>query len=435
MASIINDSNGRKIIQFALPNGGAGPKLRLGKMSRKDAAMICGHVEDLLNARITGTSFSEKTAHWLASVGSEFRARLAEVELVPPTVENAHESTRNPATLAEFIDGYTASRIDVKAGTHEIYKQIRRNLVEHFGKDMPLATITAGCAEEFRLALIKQELADATVRRRCGLAKQLFRKAVKKGLIDRNPFEDLVSTSKGNRDRFCFVSRDSIDAVLKACPDVQWRLMIVLSRYGGLRCPSEHLALRWGDVDWEHGRIRVPSPKTEHHDGKAERIVPLFPELLEPLREAFDAAEPGTEFVITKYRSSRTNLRTQFMRIIRKAGLTPWGKPWQNLRSTRQTELAESFPIHVVCAWIGNTPEVAGEHYLQVTDEHFARAANGFGIAVQKTVQPGAVSGSVGSHDAQPVYPQSAFLDEKRPSATECESLELCGTGPQGFEP
>ncbi len=29
----------------------------------------------------------------------------------------------------------------------------------------------------------------------------------------------------------------------------QWRLIFALSRYGGLRCPSEHLALRWGHID------------------------------------------------------------------------------------------------------------------------------------------------------------------------------------------
>ena len=37
-------------------------------------------------------------------------------------------------------------------------------------------------------------------------------------------------------------------------------------------------------------------------------------------------------------------------------------------------ELAESYPIHVVCAWIGNSWTVAQEHYLQVTDSHFGRA-------------------------------------------------------------
>lgn len=41
---------------------------------------------------------------------------------------------------------------------------------------------------------------------------------------------------------------------------------------------------------------------------------------------------------------------------------------------TCETELCETFPIHVVCNWIGNTTKVASKHYLQVTDDHFARA-------------------------------------------------------------
>ena len=89
---------------------------------------------------------------------------------------------------------------------------------------------------------------------------------------------------------------------------------------------------------------------------------------------AFDEAEPGTEHVITRYRGSATNLRTQLHRIIRRAGLEPWPKVFQNLRSTRETELAEQFPMHVVCAWIGNSQPVAAKHYLQLTDEHFTRA-------------------------------------------------------------
>jgi hypothetical protein len=57
------------------------------------------------------------------------------------------------------------------------------------------------------------------------------------------------------------------------------------------------------------------------------------------------------------------------LKIIRHAGLTPWPKLFQNLRSSRQTEFAESFPSHVVCAWIGNSETVAAKHYLQVTDD------------------------------------------------------------------
>jgi hypothetical protein len=95
-------------------------------------------------------------------------------------------------------------------------------------------------------------------------------------------------------------------------------------------------------------------------------MVPMFPELLPYLREVFEEAEEGTEFVITRYRRPAVNLRTQLLRIIERAGLKAWPKLWQNLRSTRETELAESYPLHVVCAWIGNSEPVAAKHYLQV---------------------------------------------------------------------
>ncbi len=68
-------------------------------------------------------------------------------------------------------------------------------------------------------------------------------------------------------------------------------------------------------------------------------------------------------------------MRTQLNRIIKAAGLKPWPKLWHNLRGTRQTELSEHYPAHVVCEWIGNSQAVAQEHYLQTTDEHFAKAA------------------------------------------------------------
>jgi hypothetical protein len=113
----------------------------------------------------------------------------------------------------------------------------------------------------------------------------------------------------------------------------------------------------------------------------ASRVPELRPYLL----EVFEAAEPGTEHVITRYRDSACNLRTHFGRIIRKAGLEVWPKPWHNLRATRQTELAERYPIHVVCQWIGNSRAVAQEHYLQVTDAHFAHA-----VAEPLKKQPGA---------------------------------------------
>lgn len=186
------------------------------------------------------------------------------------------------------------------------------------------------------------------------------------------------------------MTRDEADAVLAACPNLEWQLIFALSRYGGLRCPSEHLALVWSDVDWEQGRMTVHSPKTEHHDGKELRVIPLFPELRQHLDALYNEVKPGIDCslsspIITRYRESNTNLRTQLYKIIRRAGLTPWPNLFKNLRASRETELAEEYPIHVVCEWIGNSQAVARQHYLQVTAAHFAKAIQEAQHSAQQT--------------------------------------------------
>src|SRR5207248_2933501 len=59
---------------------------------------------------------------------------------------------------------------------------------------------------------------------------------------------------------------------------------------------------------------------------------------------------------------------------------------FHNLRSSRQTELAQDNPSYLVCAWIGNTEDVAQDHYLQILPEHFQKAA---GKAAQILAQHG----------------------------------------------
>ena len=68
--------------------------------------------------------------------------------------------------------------------------------------------------------------------------------------------------------------------------------IIALCRYGGLRYPSEVLGLTWDDVLWDQDRMIVRAPKTEHHEDRGIRQVPLFAELRVYLAAAFDVAPP-----------------------------------------------------------------------------------------------------------------------------------------------
>ena len=164
--------------------------------------------------------------------------------------------------------------------------------------------------------------------------------------------------------------------------------------------------------------MTVHAPKTEHHPGRESRVIPLFPELRPYLHEVWDQAEPGTIHVITRYRDTNANLRTQLTKIIRRGGHEPWPKLFQNLRASRQTELEESFPSHVVNAWIGNSRRVAEKHYLQVTDDHFARAS---ARAVQKAVQQDADSSRMVTKSNKSESPEVLILQE---DAASCDNRQ-----------
>jgi integrase len=422
MASISSDGNGNRTIQFVAGDGKR-RSIRLGKLSLKAVREIKTKVESLNGAAVAGIGWDKETAEWVGGRESTLYDKLAAVRLVPKRAE------REKATLGSFIDSYLDKRTDIKPRTRINLQQVRRNLVIFFGADKPLADITEGDADDWRIWLaqtevkcdgktIKRKLGPNTVRRQCGRARQLLGAAKKRRLITSNPFAEMKDiTVQANKAREFYVTRGIAAKVLEACPDTQWKLIFALARFGGLRTPSETLALRWADIDLDCGRMTVRSPKTERHEGKESREVPIFAELRPLLEHAKLEAKPGTEFVVSHYRDSDCNLGPQLKRIICRAGLQPWPKMFQNLRSTRETELAETHPIQAVCQWIGNSQAVAKKHYLQVTDAHFEAACR----ALHNPVQLGA---EVTRSDSQSEMPHPVSSKE-RDRMRQCTSVSV----------
>ncbi len=317
-----------------------------------------------------------------------------------------------------------------------------------------MKTVTAFDAERWlvwlrtKKAAGGQGLAAATVGRSIKHAKQFFGAAVRRAVIRVNPFASIKAPGQINTARNFFVDRASTSAVLKACPDPEWQLLFALSRYGGLRCPSEHLALKWEDVNWAQERMRVCAPKTEHLEDGGERWVPIFPELRPFLDAAWERAKPGAVFVVSRYRDTAVNLRTQMLRIIHRAGLKPWPRLFQNLRASRETELAKDWPLHVVCEWIGNSAKVAADHYLQVTEEDYRRAAHAatserkrsaaVGQAKNSSAalrEAGENGGNGGRPNSRPSSKTPENTEDFQNASADCSGLQLSGLGPAGFEP
>lgn len=416
MASISTDANGNHAIQFVFR--GKRRTLRMGDRPKKYVQKFKLCLDHLLASVELATALDAQAVEWLKGLDDKLYAKLAKLGLCQP------RQTAPAVTLKAFTDQYIARRTDAKPRTIINMRAAQRRLVEYFKAEKPLKDVNPGDADAWCLWL-RERYADGTAGRTIKRAKQFFKAAVRAKLVDENPFAEVKPPSQTNRKRIHFIDRAAAEKVLEACPSAEWRLIFALSRFGGLRCPSEHLALTWQDIDWDKGTVCIRSPKKEHLDGTGERLIPLFPELRPHLEAAWELAPEGAVHVITRTRDSGVNWRTAFTKIVRRAGLVPWPKLFHNLRASRQNELSESFPIHVVCEWMGNTAAVAAAHYLQVRPEDFDKA-------LQRAAKSAAASVR---HE-----PPMAAKNEKTPefSGVSSEKPVYFGTvrlPPRGLEP
>jgi integrase len=378
MASIGRTKNGTTRILF-YDKDGYRKAIYLGKCSKDDADKVKYRVESVLTAGILGNAISQDDASWLKKF-PRVREKFELVGLVEPT----EPVEKKPApTLAEFLDDYMkrygATR---KPGTRIVWQQVMDNLKSLMPEGIRLNAVTAGHCKSFLEKLRAKEMAESTIHKRLSFCRQFFKDAVDWELISKNPFE-AVKVQGGGATTNVHVDQESIDRIMAVAP-MRWKVIIALARYGGLRTPSETLSIKWTDVDFENHRMNVPEPKVEHHKGRGVRVCPLFPKLREVLLQAKAEAPEDADYVVDAqaYRDAadsgdgwkNANLRTQFLKLLKKAGVPAWGRLFHSMRASRQTELLHQHPSHVVCKWLGNSPEIARKHYALTTDEDFDRA-------------------------------------------------------------
>jgi len=375
-------------------------------------------------AHRVGSTIHPDGVRWLEAIDDQLHARVARLGLVEPR-EGA-----STVTVANLLDRFIASA-SVKPSTLAAYKQTTNSLLHHLNGDTPLASITPAHADDWRKAIADSGLAPATVAKRVHVAKTIFRCAVRWGLIPVSPFAELRAGSQSNPDRAHYVARETIEAVLAACPDDEWRAIVGLVRFAGLRCPSEVRELRWGDVNWDRLRLTVRSAKTAGHEGHAVRVVPIAPELRPILQDLFDRAEVGVEAVVPRLREPGMNLRTTFTKIIARAGETAWPRLFHNMRASCATDWTERFPAHVVAGWLGHSPLIAAQHYLQTRDAHFDMAT-GMGEA---TTNPAT---QARPHDHTASTPKTKKPDSQAvlvAGGIGCDSVKTGSMGVTGLEP
>ena len=353
------------------------PGIYLGPMPEATARIYEKHLNQLVAAKKLGSVLPDDTVNWLSVIGEEMYSKLEKRGLVQ------RRKVIQQHTISSFIAFYMAERTDVKERTQKTYGLVKGRLEEFFGPDTALQDVNVGTAGDFRRHLERQkELGPNWTKKILSVSKQFFENALDRELIPANPFRkmDKLATQK-NIEKFHYITLEEYQAVMAASDNLTMKAVFTLAVVAGMR-PHEILLLKWGNIDFEQGRVSIHSTKTEHLHHKGNRQCPLFPECreaLEALRneflENFDPKQNqlSKEFVIKGY-DRPEHLNRPLQKIIRGAGLQVWADLFINCRSTASTRLKEIYPDFVVNKWLGHTERIAQQSYQQVLPKHFENA-------------------------------------------------------------
>lgn len=307
-------------------------------------------------------------------------------------------------TLADFIKHYKDRRRQGDKGRGHLrgapklteatitdHDMTLRYLQQHFGDNQNMNSITLDHASLFIDALEAGELVGARKKskRKYGLSKQtikghirnskaVFNWAQRFGIVHDNPFADFDGKPLPTEPNH-FVKLDAFEKIIKSEISHGWRAMFGLCRLAGLRLEAARTLpwsgyatdsegkKHWIGIDWDRRRICLIG---NHKTRRSYREIPICPRLNTILLEAFDAAEAGT---MTVTGLSPNNLTRLGQRIVQGAGLKPWPKLYQAMRSSCENEWKQAGVAEATyCAWLGHSPTVSRKHYVSPTEAEFA---------------------------------------------------------------
>lgn len=393
---------------------------------------------------------------WLKNLPENMRERLESKGLI---------ETQHRVTLQDAVNAYVDSK---KAGRDKLTYENRltenRWFLTYFKPEMLLEQIDRHAAVKFMnwLQSNKKLKSHAYINKIMKWATSVFKYAISCGdFSPPNPFEGVRLPEKVLRDKQ-YITIEYTEQLMGVLPTIQWRTVVAMLRYGGMR-PEEVILAEWDGVDWKAGTFTFRSPKTEYIQGKERRTIPLFPRLRQALEKMRMAAvqENGNglpRYIISTNKShngwdskrdavenGRRMTFAQLSKYIKKANLANPGAVPTNMRGSCSTDLKRKYPEYAVDSWLGHAKEVANKHYDVVTQDLYEQAAknddypptdNGCdnccdNVAINPTVKHQGTTRNNSPILLQTHKYRILFQEMKTP----CETLQGENLPPRGFEP
>lgn len=261
---------------------------------------------------------------------------------------------------ARLIEGFCKSQRIVGMSPMTIRRR-KQTLSQYVREVGPLADATIDDIESW----IGEREKPATRQALLGDLRKFYQWAVDRGHLDHDPTAGLGNVKVGKR-----IPRPVPDDLLRLAIDEarpKLRATIMLGAYAGLRV-SEIAALRWEDVDFEHGKLFVRGGK-----GDKDRSVDLNPELAERLKRL--RRRPDGYVIGTKGATVSSVIRRHFARL----GI-----------NYRPHDLRAAFATAMIAASNGNVILVArqmGHASVSTTQRYLAWVPDGAEV-VAKIHQP-----------------------------------------------
>lgn len=415
MASLVNKLK-RPFVKFSMRRKEYRIYLQ-GSMSHQEQLRAKEHISELVDCLRRGAPPHRATKRWLESLDDEMYERISRTHLVEP---RESIEAQQLAGLCEYVR--KRKERSIRASSQQIYKNVTDNLLTFFSPTAPIHKILPPDVDRFRAWLDTQAhrtkrnqgLAPATVGKRLKVCREWFDVAIDNGWLEKNPFRHLKNLEPiiSAEDR-TYVEAKVVDRLIEDAEDNEWRLLLALWRYAGLR-QLEPFSLTWEGVDWEQGRMEVFSHK-QNVQAKVRRTIPIWPEVRPWLEQQRDECPQQTPWVIFRRRyrfdthpdrrhAGGANLHTKLKQQCIRCGILPWKDLTKSLRSSGETDRTRAghWQLWEIAYWWNHSEQVQRRHYLTVTDASFAAA------------QPPAEAGVPTSE--KPVYRLGVPKDSQDPS-------------------
>ncbi len=281
-------------------------------------------------------------------------------------------------------------------------------------------------------AILEQAMADLTTAKKTPqtilhylkFLRHIFRWAIGRGVIEKSPFTSIkLPTVRAGLTRFLSIEEETQLCQAVGHPYDSWIRLAILT---GLR-KSEQFALRWADIDLEHGLITLPSTKSGgtqyvHLTEEAQQILSC----LIPGNTSiwvFPSANPKTHL---DHHNFYARVYQPALKATKLAGVT-----WHTLRHTFASRLAMNGQTpSTIAALLRHSGTDLVSRYAHLSPAHLQGAlegVSGFGKTKREATQTGPELREVGQNSNSTVTGTGTEHDGRK--GQEVQIVESIGAG------